>query len=148
VPTKKRLKRRIVEEGSSPVAQDEGGVAHQANKQPHGEIPLPQPYEGSMSNASMGGGAATPPQPPLYMFLMKFSWRSIKQMQKEGVVWTSLGPLPRWVPGPTTRWAPGTTQLALHDTCWREAQELRRRSTRIGSCTCLALYRGLLDVLN
>jgi hypothetical protein len=25
------------------------------------------------------------------------------------VVWTSLGPLPRWVPGPTTRWAPGTT---------------------------------------
>jgi hypothetical protein len=33
-----------------------------------------------------------------------------------GVVWTSLGPLPRWVPGPTTRWAPGTTRLALHDT--------------------------------
>jgi hypothetical protein len=27
------------------------------------------------------------------------------------VVWTSLGPLPRWVPGPTTRWAPGTTRL-------------------------------------
>jgi hypothetical protein len=26
-----------------------------------------------------------------------------------GVIWTSLGPLPRWVPGPTTRWAPGTT---------------------------------------
>jgi hypothetical protein len=25
------------------------------------------------------------------------------------VVWTSLGPLPRWVPAPTTRWAPGTT---------------------------------------
>jgi hypothetical protein len=25
------------------------------------------------------------------------------------VVWTSLGPLPRWVPGPTTRWAPGAT---------------------------------------
>jgi hypothetical protein len=32
------------------------------------------------------------------------------------VVWTSLGPLPRWVPGPTTRWAPGTTRLALHGT--------------------------------
>jgi hypothetical protein len=30
------------------------------------------------------------------------------------VVWTSLGPLPRWVPGPTTWWAPGTTRLALH----------------------------------
>jgi hypothetical protein len=51
---KKRLKRRIVEEGSTSVAQDEGGAAHQANKQPHGGIPLPQPYEGSMSNASMG----------------------------------------------------------------------------------------------
>jgi hypothetical protein len=32
------------------------------------------------------------------------------------IVWTSLGPLPRWVPGPTTRWAPGTTRLALHGT--------------------------------
>jgi hypothetical protein len=32
------------------------------------------------------------------------------------VVWTSLGPLSRWVPGPTTRWAPGTTRLALHGT--------------------------------
>jgi hypothetical protein len=30
------------------------------------------------------------------------------------VVWTSLGPPPRWVPGPTTQWAPGTTRLALH----------------------------------
>jgi hypothetical protein len=27
------------------------------------------------------------------------------------VVWTSLGPLPWWVPGPTTRWALGTTRL-------------------------------------
>jgi hypothetical protein len=25
------------------------------------------------------------------------------------IVWTSLGPLPRWVSRPTTRWAPGTT---------------------------------------
>jgi hypothetical protein len=64
------------------------------------------------------------------------------------VVWTSLGPLPRWVLGPTTRCAPGTTLLALHDTWWHEAQGLQRRSTRIGSCTCLALYRGLLDVLD
>jgi hypothetical protein len=32
------------------------------------------------------------------------------------VVWTSMGPLPRWVPGPTTRWVPGTTRLALHGT--------------------------------
>jgi hypothetical protein len=32
------------------------------------------------------------------------------------VVWTSLGPLPRWVPGLTTRWAPGTTRLVPHGT--------------------------------
>jgi hypothetical protein len=64
------------------------------------------------------------------------------------VVWTSLGSLPRWVPGPATRWAPGTTQLALHGTWWRGAQGLRRRSTRLGSCTCPALYGRLLDVLD
>jgi hypothetical protein len=32
------------------------------------------------------------------------------------VVWTSLGPLPRWIPGPTTWWAPGTTRLVPHGT--------------------------------
>jgi hypothetical protein len=31
------------------------------------------------------------------------------QSTRRLVVWTSLGPLLRWVPGPTTRWAPGTT---------------------------------------
>jgi hypothetical protein len=58
-----------------------------------------------------------------------------------GQLSTSLGPLPRWVLGPTTRWvlgpttrwAPGTTRLVPHSTCWREAQGLRWRSTRIGS---------------
>jgi hypothetical protein len=64
------------------------------------------------------------------------------------VVWTSLGPLHRWVPGPTTRWAPGTTRLALHGTWRRGAQGLHRSSTRLGLCTCSALYRGLLDVLD
>jgi hypothetical protein len=34
----------------------------------------------------------------------------------EGVVWTSLGPLPQRVPGPTTQWAPGTTRLVPHGT--------------------------------
>jgi hypothetical protein len=34
----------------------------------------------------------------------------------DAVVWTSLGTLPRWVPGPTTRWAPGTTRLVPHGT--------------------------------
>jgi hypothetical protein len=62
------------------------------------------------------------------------------------VVWTSLGPLPRWVPGPTSRWAPGTTRLVPHGAWWREAQGLRWRSTRIGSYTYHVLCRGLLDV--
>jgi hypothetical protein len=42
--------------------------------------------------------------------------------RQESVVWTSLGPLPRWVPGLTTRWAPGTTRLVPHGTWWRGAQ--------------------------
>jgi hypothetical protein len=42
--------------------------------------------------------------------------RTDQQHQDPNVVWTSQGPLPRWVPGPTTRWAPGTTRLALDDT--------------------------------
>jgi hypothetical protein len=62
------------------------------------------------------------------------------------VVWTSLGPLPRWVPGPITRWAPGTTRLVSHGTCWCEAQGLRWRSTWIGSYRYHVLCGGLLDV--
>jgi hypothetical protein len=46
-----------------------------------------------------------------------YSFKPAKEVQDAAVVvWTSLGPLPRWVPGPTTRWAPGTTRLALHGT--------------------------------
>jgi hypothetical protein len=62
------------------------------------------------------------------------------------VVWTSLGPLLRWVPGPTTRWAPGTTQLGLHGTSWRGAQGLQRDGTRLGSYTCLDPCKVLLAV--
>jgi hypothetical protein len=39
-----------------------------------------------------------------------------RKNKAKSVVWTSLGPLPRWVPGPTTRWAPETTRLVPHDT--------------------------------
>jgi hypothetical protein len=58
-----------------------------------------------MLNTGMGGFVA-------------FRWRGgtvhslpfvvlvLLQLERDGVVWTSLGPLPRWVPGPTTRWAP------------------------------------------
>jgi hypothetical protein len=44
--------------------------------------------------------------------------KTFDNMRRNGlyVVWTSLGPLPRWVLGPTTRWAPGTTQLVPHGT--------------------------------
>jgi hypothetical protein len=44
------------------------------------------------------------------------SRKNLTRKRMKDVVWTSLGPLPRWVPGPTTRWAPGTTRLALHGT--------------------------------
>jgi hypothetical protein len=66
--------------------------------------------------------------------------------QEADVVWTSLGPLPRWVPGPTTRWAPGTTRLGLHGTCWRRAQGPQWRITRIGSYACPLPCRELLHV--
>jgi hypothetical protein len=72
----------------------------------------------------------------------------VESEKYDTVVWTSLVPLHRWVPGPTTRWAPGTTRLALHGTWRRGAQGLRRSSTRLGLCTRSALYRGLLDVLD
>jgi hypothetical protein len=62
------------------------------------------------------------------------------------VVWTSLGPLLRWVSGPTIRWAPGTTRLVLHGTCWRGAQGLQRNSTQLGSCTCPDPCKLLLAV--
>jgi hypothetical protein len=72
------------------------------------------------------------------------SYRAGLQSTRGLVVWTSLGPLPRWVPGSTARWAPGTTRLVPHGTWWREAQGLRWRSTRIGSYTYHVLCRGLL----
>jgi hypothetical protein len=62
------------------------------------------------------------------------------------VVWTSLGPLLRWVPGPTTRWAPGTTQLRLHGTYWRGAQGLQRDSSQLGMYTCPDPCKVLLAV--
>jgi hypothetical protein len=91
--------------------------------------------QANAANAAEAGDGEVPPGP------------GTGPHQGAGVVWTSLGPLPRWVPGPTTRWAPGTG-LALHGTCWRGAQGLQRKITRLGSCTCSALYRGLLDVLD
>jgi hypothetical protein len=45
-----------------------------------------------------GSGAATPPHPPPYIFLTKFSWRSIQQMQKEGTanITYKIGRLHHW----------------------------------------------------
>jgi hypothetical protein len=95
----KNEKRRIVEKGSSSVAQDEGGAAHQANKQPHGGIPFPPPYGyGVCQTQAWGNGAAMPPHPPPYMFLTQFSWRSIQQMQEEGIanIAYKIGCLHHW----------------------------------------------------
>jgi hypothetical protein len=49
--------------------------------------------------------------------------RVANQPKKGGfVVWTSLGPLPRWVPEPTTRWA-----LGLPDLCRTAPDGVRRK---------------------
>jgi hypothetical protein len=49
------------------------------------------------------------------------------------VVWTSLGPILRRVPGPTTVWALGTTRLELHGARRLGAQGNQRASTRLGN---------------
>jgi hypothetical protein len=43
--------------------------------------------------------------------LHRLKVRSTEKLFQSGpfVVWTSLGPLPQWVPEPTTLWTPGTT---------------------------------------
>jgi hypothetical protein len=41
---------------------------------------------------------------------------------------------------------PGTTQLVLHGSCWRGAQELQRNSTRLRSYTCSDPCKVLLAV--
>jgi hypothetical protein len=46
----------------------------------------------------------------------RFDDTANKERSDDAVVWTSLGPLPQWVPGPATRWAPGTTRLVPHAT--------------------------------
>jgi hypothetical protein len=62
--------------------------------------------------------ADTLKQLPIYYVSEALSGSKLfySEMEKMAVVWTSLGPLPRWVPGSTTRWALGTTRLALHGT--------------------------------
>jgi hypothetical protein len=97
--------------------------------QPHHSVIQPRATPSSsgdleVPNVVACGGAAT----PLHQIHMLASaggtpsricplWkRDAPCVGEEHVVWTSLGPLPRWLPGPTTRWAPGTTRLALHGT--------------------------------
>jgi hypothetical protein len=45
---------------------------------------MPPPYGGEVCRFKHGEWAAMPSPPPPYMFLMKFSWRSIQQIQEEG----------------------------------------------------------------
>jgi hypothetical protein len=66
------------------------------------EMPRPAPGAQGLSTSSIGP--------------VDDAGSNKRQKKASPVVWTSLGPLPRWVPGPTTRWAPGTTRLALHGT--------------------------------
>jgi hypothetical protein len=59
---------------------------------------MPPTYFEVCQMQAWGSGAATPPHPPPYMFLMKFSWRSIQQMQKEGTanIAYKIGRLYHW----------------------------------------------------
>jgi hypothetical protein len=54
--------------------------------------------EEKCADSSMGEWAAMPPPPPPYIFLMKFSWRSIQQIQEEGTanIAYKIGRLNHW----------------------------------------------------
>jgi hypothetical protein len=54
--------------------------------------------EEKCADSSMGEWAAMPPPPPPYMFVMKFSWRSIQQIQEEGTanITYKIGCLHHW----------------------------------------------------
>jgi hypothetical protein len=81
-----------------------------------------QVEEAEVQVAALQAIVALQPLPPVQALSEEQQGQSgLDQMSQAGpplptVVWTSLGPLPRWVPGPTTRWAPGTTRLELHGT--------------------------------
>jgi hypothetical protein len=76
VPAKKNKKGRIVEEGSSSVAQDEGLNIKLINNHMEG-FQCHHHMKEVCQMQAWGSGAGTPPHPPPYIFPMKFSWRSI-----------------------------------------------------------------------
>jgi hypothetical protein len=75
----------------------------------------------SLGKLAVHLGVQRPPS-PLQTTVMDYAFQvnvlagNLEREVVPPVVWTSLGPLLRRVPGSTTRWAPGTTRLALHDT--------------------------------
>jgi hypothetical protein len=96
VPTKKN-KKRIVEEGSSSVAQDEGLHIKLINNHMEG-FQCHHHMKEVCQIQVWGSGAAMPPRPPPYMFLTKFSRRTIQQMQEEGTtnIAYQIGRLHHW----------------------------------------------------
>jgi hypothetical protein len=65
---------------------------------PYGGTPMPPPYFEVCQMQAWGSGAAMPPHPPPYMFLTKFSWCSIQQIQEEGTtnIGYKIGRLHHW----------------------------------------------------
>jgi hypothetical protein len=74
-------------------------------------IPYEEEYFGNLSYADLTTACGE-----LSLKAFAVSRCLARRLEQESVIWTSLCPLPRWVPEPTTRWAPGTTRLALHGT--------------------------------
>jgi hypothetical protein len=70
----------------------------------------PEPMAEVVEKTARGEAVTTSPEVALEVAIRS------PEIQDANVVWTSLSPLHRWVPGPTTRWASGTTRLALHGT--------------------------------
>jgi hypothetical protein len=111
VPTGAIASRNPVEGEKVPMPVRRSACIQGMKRKDYKEVsPEPKDYGGSDysdDRSSSSWAAAGRDDDDLYIW---------DEEPKESVVWTSLGPLPQWVPGPTTRWAPGTTRLALHGT--------------------------------
>jgi hypothetical protein len=80
-----------------------------------------------------GSGAATPPHHPPYMFLTKFSWRSIQQIQEAGTanIAYQIGRLHHWSNLEEDRHNHNTSKDTTHRTIninhWKIKEEVGRK---------------------
>jgi hypothetical protein len=93
---------------------------------------MPPPYFEVCQMQARGSGEVTPPHPPPYMFLMKFSWRSIQQMQEEGTanIAYKIGRLYHWSNLEEDRRNHNTSKNTTHRTININHQKIKEKGGR------------------